>query len=73
MLRSHAQARLAVVGEARLKRYALRTAVKFVSNIMRDHTPLYYTSEKSWINIVSDDDDEEDFTSSSDDDTDDEY
>ena len=48
-------ARLAVVGDLRLKRYALRTSVKFVSTIMREHTPLYYTNPLGWISGVVDD------------------
>jgi len=53
--RKYSTERLAIVGEDRLKRYALRTSVKFVSNIMREHTPLYYTNPKGWIAGVEDD------------------
>ncbi len=52
--------RLKVVGDARLRRYALRTAVTFVSGVMREHTPLYYVSGKSWISAVVDDEGDED-------------
>ena len=59
VFRKFSTERMAVVGKERLERYALRTAVKFVSNVMRNHTPLYYSSGKSWINSVEDDSEED--------------
>jgi hypothetical protein len=55
VFRTYSTERLAVVGDLRLKRYALRTSVKFVSTIMREHTPLYYTNPLGWISGVVDD------------------
>ena len=55
VFRKYSSERLAVVGEERLQRYALRTSVKFISNIMREHTPLYYTNPLGWISGVVDD------------------
>ena len=69
--RKYSTERLAVVGEVRLKRYALRTSVKFISNIMREHTPLYYTNPKGWINATKDDEGTSSEESSSSDDDDD--
>lgn len=59
VFRKFSTERMEVVGEQRLHRYALRTAVKFVSNVMRNHTPLYYSSGKSWISGVQDDSEED--------------
>ena len=60
VFRKFSTERLKVVGDARLRRYALRTAVTFVSDVMREHTPLYYVSGKSWISAVADDEGDED-------------
>jgi hypothetical protein len=70
VFRSYSTERLAVVGDKRLKRYALRTSVKFVSNIMREHTPLYYTNPLGWISGVKDDEGTSSEESSSEDDFD---
>ena len=58
VFRKFSTERMAVVGEERLRRYALRTAVKFVSTVMRNHTPLYYSSGKTWMTVVDDDSEE---------------
>jgi hypothetical protein len=60
VFRKFSSERMAVVGEERLQRYALRTAVKFVSTVMRNHTPLYYSSGRSWITSVEEDEGGED-------------
>ena len=71
VFRKYSTERLAVVGDIRLKRYALRTSVKFISTIMREHTPLYYTNPLGWIAGVVDDEGTSSEESSSDDDYDD--
>ena len=63
-LRKFAKERLRTVADQRLRRLALDASMKFVSKIMREHTPLYYVSGKTWINVVDADasgsDDEDD-------------
>ena len=41
-----------VIQGERLKRFASKVSVMFVSKIMKDHTPLYHVSEKSWLTVV---------------------
>ena len=41
-----------VIQSERLKRFASKVSVMFVSKIMRENTPLYHVSEKSWLTVV---------------------
>ena len=41
-----------VIKGDRLKRFASKVSVTFVSKIMREHTPLYHVNDKSWLTIV---------------------
>ena len=41
-----------VIQGERLKRFASKVSVMFVSKIMRENTPLYHVSDKSWRTIV---------------------
>ena len=60
-----------VIKDERLKRFASKVSVTFVSKIMREHTPLYHVSDKSWLTIVDakeDSSSEEEWTTDDDDD-----
>ena len=41
-----------VIQDERLKRFASKVSVTFVSKLMREHTPLYHVSDRSWLTIV---------------------
>ena len=61
-----------VIQDERLKRFASKVSVTFVSKIMREHTPLYHVSDKSWLTVVDakeDSSSEEEWTTEDDDDS----
>ena len=56
-----------VIQGERLRRFASKVSVMFVSKIMKEHTPLYHVSEKSWLTVVDakeESSSEEEFTDS---------